>query len=123
MRGFKVREKLSRWPHLVLFCVLQALTDALLGIGTGGDVEEALIGFSVLDDGRRLYCSSCRLTVESALAAQREKRQERTCTSAVQRDVNIRWEVAPSRQVSARTGLMNTSLRSIGRKQLIGSRI
>jgi hypothetical protein len=34
-----------------------------------------------------LYSSSCRLTVESALAEQREKRQERTCTSAVQRDV------------------------------------
>jgi hypothetical protein len=38
MRGFEVRENLSRGPDLTLFGVLQALTDAFLRIGTGGGV-------------------------------------------------------------------------------------
>jgi hypothetical protein len=53
MSGFEVREKLSRAPDPALFGVLQTLAGALLGIGTGGDVEQALVGFGVLHDGRR----------------------------------------------------------------------
>jgi hypothetical protein len=54
MLGFEVREKLPRRPDPALFHVLQTLTDAFLGIGAGGNVEQALIGCGVLHDGRRL---------------------------------------------------------------------
>ena len=54
MRGFKVGEELFGWAHFALSCVLQALTDALLGIGAGGDVEQVLIRLGVLYDGRCL---------------------------------------------------------------------
>jgi len=53
MRGFEVSEKLSRGPEPTLFGVLKALTDALRGMGTGGYVEQALIGFGILYNGRR----------------------------------------------------------------------
>jgi hypothetical protein len=52
MPGFEIREKLFRWPHPAFFCVLQALTDSLPGIGMGRNVEQALIGFGILYDGR-----------------------------------------------------------------------
>src|SRR5258707_6669072 len=52
--GFELVENLPRRPDLSLFRVLQALTYALPYIGTGGNVEEALISFGVLHDGRRL---------------------------------------------------------------------
>lgn len=51
MRGVEVREKLSRRTDLALSCVLEALTETLHGIGTGGGVAQALIGFGVVYDG------------------------------------------------------------------------
>ena len=54
MLGFEAVEKLPRWPDLPLFRVLQPLPDALLLIRAGGNVEQALIGFGVLHDGRDL---------------------------------------------------------------------
>src|ERR1039458_9124765 len=54
MRGFKLGKKFSDWLELPFSCVVQALTDAFLGVGLSGNVEQALIGFSVLHDGRRL---------------------------------------------------------------------
>src|SRR5258708_1493279 len=50
MRGFKLVEKLLRGPGLSFFCVRQALTDTFLNICAGSDVEQALIGFSILHD-------------------------------------------------------------------------
>src|SRR5271170_5932225 len=52
MPGFKVLEKLPCRPDLPLFCVLQALSDALLRVGAGGNIKQALIGFGVLHDSR-----------------------------------------------------------------------
>ena len=52
MLGFEVREKLPCRPNLPFPDILQALTDAFLCIGAGGDVEQALIGFGILYDGR-----------------------------------------------------------------------
>jgi len=34
--------------------VIQSLTDAFPGVGLGSDIEQSLIGFGVLDDGRGL---------------------------------------------------------------------
>ena len=34
--------------------IVQALTDAFAGVGTGSEVEEALVGFGILHDGCRL---------------------------------------------------------------------
>lgn len=48
MPGFKVREALFRWSQLALFCVLKALADSLLRIGTGRSVEQTLAGLGVL---------------------------------------------------------------------------
>src|SRR5271157_4491231 len=47
-------EKFPGRPDFSLSRILQALTDAFLCIGPGGDIEQSLIGFGVLDDGRRL---------------------------------------------------------------------
>src|SRR5438270_337210 len=54
MRGFEVLEELPRWPDFSLFRILQALADTLLGVGTGGNVEQSLIGLGVLHDSRGL---------------------------------------------------------------------
>src|ERR1039457_6927900 len=54
MLGFKLGEKLSRWPCPSCFHILQTLTDAFLLIRHGGKVEQALIGFGVLDNSRCL---------------------------------------------------------------------
>lgn len=54
MLRFEILEKLSCWPRLALFRVLQTLTDAFLCIGACGNVEQMLIGSCVLHDGRRL---------------------------------------------------------------------
>ncbi len=48
MYGIEVLEELPGWPHLPLLRVLQALTNAFLCVGAGGNVEETLIGFRVL---------------------------------------------------------------------------
>src|SRR5450755_2903245 len=54
MPDVEALEKLPRRADLALFCVLQPLTDALVGVGLGSNVEQALIGFGVLHDGRSL---------------------------------------------------------------------
>src|SRR5713226_5091693 len=54
MRGFKLVEKLLRGPGLSFFHVRQALTDTFLNIGAGSNVEQALIGLSILHDRRGL---------------------------------------------------------------------
>jgi hypothetical protein len=54
MHGFELVEKLLRGPSFSLFRVLQALTDAFLCINAGRNVEQALIGFGILHDGRCL---------------------------------------------------------------------
>jgi hypothetical protein len=52
--GFKLSEKLSGWPESSILYVFQALTDAFLGIGSRGNVEQALISLGVLHDSRGL---------------------------------------------------------------------
>jgi hypothetical protein len=47
-------EKLPCRPEFSFFRVFKALTDSFLGIGLGGNVEQMLIGFSVVNDGRGL---------------------------------------------------------------------
>src|SRR6478609_6022689 len=47
-------EKLPCRPEFSFFRVLKALTDSFLCIGAGGNVEQMLISFSVLNDGRGL---------------------------------------------------------------------
>jgi hypothetical protein len=54
MPGFEVLEKLPRRPDLPLFCVLQSLPDALPGIGVGGNIQQPLVRFCVLNYGRCL---------------------------------------------------------------------
>jgi hypothetical protein len=54
MPGFEVPENFPRRPDLPLFCVFQTLTDTFFCIGTGGNVEQALIGFGILYDSRCL---------------------------------------------------------------------
>src|SRR4051812_5237276 len=54
MRGFKIREKLSSRSELTLFGVLQALSNALVRMGEGSYIQQALVGFGVLHDGGRL---------------------------------------------------------------------
>ena len=54
MLGFEALEKLPRRPEFPLFRVVQSLPDALLGVGTGGDVKQALIRFGILHNGRCL---------------------------------------------------------------------
>jgi hypothetical protein len=45
--GFRRRSATMRY-------IVQALTDAFAGVGTGSEVEEALVGFGILHDGCRL---------------------------------------------------------------------
>jgi len=54
MPGFEAFEKLPRWPQFSLLCILQALPDTFFGIGTRRNVEQTLICFSILHNGRRL---------------------------------------------------------------------
>src|ERR1700733_11837207 len=51
MLGFKFVKELPRGPCSSFFYVLQTLSDALLCVGTGGNVEQALIGLGILHDG------------------------------------------------------------------------
>jgi len=53
MPRFEVLENLPRRADLALFRVPQTLTDSLFGIGSCSDIKQPLIGFGVLDDGRR----------------------------------------------------------------------
>src|SRR5579872_3901498 len=51
MRGFEFGEELFHVTALALLCLFKALADAFASVGLGCDVEQALIGPSVLDDG------------------------------------------------------------------------
>src|SRR5580658_1260981 len=53
MPRFKLGEKLSRLPCPSRLHILQTLADTFLFVGAGRKVEQALIGFGVLHDGRR----------------------------------------------------------------------
>src|SRR5579859_227160 len=48
MSGFELAEKLSGWAELASSGVLQTLTNSFLNISAGRNVEELLIGFSIL---------------------------------------------------------------------------
>src|SRR5436305_14351782 len=54
MHGFELVEKLSRRPDFPLFRLFQSLSNAFLSIGEGSNIEQALVGFSVLHDSRSL---------------------------------------------------------------------
>jgi hypothetical protein len=47
----KFGEELSDGPHLSVAGVFDALADSFASVGSGGNIEQALIGFSVLNDG------------------------------------------------------------------------
>jgi hypothetical protein len=51
MRGFELREKFLGVTPLPLLGFEQALANTFTRIGCSGDIEEALIGFGILDDG------------------------------------------------------------------------
>src|ERR1700730_4465556 len=51
MLGFELVEKFLCGPNLSFFHILEALADAFVWIDAGGNVEQALIGFSILHDG------------------------------------------------------------------------
>jgi len=51
MLRFKIREKLSRRLYPSLFHVFEALANSFLCIGTCRNIEQALVGFGILDDG------------------------------------------------------------------------
>ena len=44
-------EELCGWTAFASVKLFQSLADAFVGVGLGGDVEEALVGGGVLDDG------------------------------------------------------------------------
>jgi hypothetical protein len=54
MSRVELVENLSCRPKFSVFRVFKALTDSFLCIGVGGNVEQMLIRFSVLNDGRSL---------------------------------------------------------------------
>lgn len=54
MLGLEFVEELPGGPQPSLPGVLQALADALIRIGAGGDVEQALVGFRILHNSRGL---------------------------------------------------------------------
>ncbi len=47
-------EKLSCRPEVSFFCVFKALPDSFFCIGVGANVEQMLVSFSALNDGRGL---------------------------------------------------------------------
>jgi hypothetical protein len=51
MPSFKLVEELSCRPGATTRYVVQALSNPLIGVGAGSDVEKALIGLRVLYDG------------------------------------------------------------------------
>jgi hypothetical protein len=55
MGGVEVVEKLPCRPQFSFFRVFKALTDSFLCIGAGGNVEQMLISFSVLNDGLAIH--------------------------------------------------------------------
>jgi hypothetical protein len=52
IRGFKFREKLLGVAPSSSLGIVQALTDTFGCVGLGGNIEQALIGFGVLNDRR-----------------------------------------------------------------------
>src|ERR1700722_17853707 len=53
MDGFEFGKELVSVAAFALLGLFEALADALVSVGAGGDVEQALIGSCVLNDGRR----------------------------------------------------------------------
>src|ERR1700745_49288 len=47
-------QSFTRGTHATLLYVFDTLPDSLKCVGLGGDVEQALIGFGILNDGFRL---------------------------------------------------------------------
>lgn len=60
-------QRFPRGRHAALGRILAALPDALRGVGLCRDIEQALIGFGVLHDGRGLATPWTALKVEKAL--------------------------------------------------------
>jgi hypothetical protein len=54
MGRFELVEKLSGRSEFSFFRVFKSLTKAFFCIGVGGNVEQTLISFSILNDGRGL---------------------------------------------------------------------
>lgn len=54
MAGFKLGKDLACRANPCFSRVFEALTDAFFGVGARGNVEQALVGLGVLDDGRGL---------------------------------------------------------------------
>jgi hypothetical protein len=54
MRRVELVKKLPCRPEFSFFRVFKALTDSFLCISAGGNVEQMLISFSVLNNGRGL---------------------------------------------------------------------
>jgi len=52
--GLELVKKLPCWLEFSFFHVFKALPDSFLCIAVGGDVEQMLVGFSVLNDSRSL---------------------------------------------------------------------
>jgi hypothetical protein len=46
-------QNFPRWTHAALLYILKPLPDSLSFVGLRGNVEEALIGLGILDDGFR----------------------------------------------------------------------
>jgi hypothetical protein len=54
MRGFELGEELLSVATFALLNLIESLSDALVSVGAGRNVEQALILFSVLNDSLRL---------------------------------------------------------------------
>jgi hypothetical protein len=54
MGGFEFGKELLDVASFALLGLFEALADALVSVGASGDVEQALIGFCILNDGRCL---------------------------------------------------------------------
>src|SRR5690348_4183498 len=52
MPHFEFCEELACWPYLALSHVLEALTYTLRGIGPSSDIQQPLVGFCILYNGR-----------------------------------------------------------------------
>jgi hypothetical protein len=51
MGALEFLQSLTRWTHPALAYILQSLAYAFGGIGSGSDVQQALVGFGVLNNG------------------------------------------------------------------------
>ena len=62
MPGFKVRKELSRQPAFLAPCLHKSLPNAFICVGASRKIQQTLICFGVLDDGRgpALHCQNDR---------------------------------------------------------------